>query len=127
VSKVQPIMVVYFEGQIHRIPVKQGPDGLDEFTGKIRWVGVRTQLGCCCFVCGRALKAKRGSQLQLAFCRPSMQWCARLLGPDCQSPVQPAPRTGVCIAAGTACAPCADPCCLLRNQLKHVCVVLTLC
>eukprot|EP00775_Hariotina_reticulata_P013231 gene13231-13362_t len=36
VSKVQPIMVVYFEGQIHRIPVKQGPDGLDEFTGKIR-------------------------------------------------------------------------------------------
>jgi hypothetical protein len=37
VSKVQPIMVVYFEGQIHRIPVKQGPDGLTEFTGKIRW------------------------------------------------------------------------------------------
>uniref|UniRef100_A0A383VPL8 RING-CH-type domain-containing protein n=1 Tax=Tetradesmus obliquus TaxID=3088 RepID=A0A383VPL8_TETOB len=36
VSKVQPIMVVYFEGQIHRIPVKQGPDGLTEFTGKIR-------------------------------------------------------------------------------------------
>ncbi|KAF8062971.1 hypothetical protein HT031_003810 [Scenedesmus sp. PABB004] len=36
VSKVQPIMVVYFEGQIHRIPVKQGPDGLCEFTGKIR-------------------------------------------------------------------------------------------
>jgi len=28
VSQAQPIMVVYFEGQIHRIPVKQGPDGL---------------------------------------------------------------------------------------------------
>lgn len=37
VSKVQPIMVVYFEGQIHRIPVKNGPDGLTEFTTKIRW------------------------------------------------------------------------------------------
>ncbi|GBF99335.1 hypothetical protein Rsub_11747 [Raphidocelis subcapitata] len=36
VSKVQPIMVVYFEGQIHRIPVKQGPDGLDEFQSQIR-------------------------------------------------------------------------------------------
>jgi hypothetical protein len=36
VSKVQPIMVVYFEGQIHRIPVKQGDDGLAEFTAKIR-------------------------------------------------------------------------------------------
>lgn len=33
---MQPIMVVYFEGAIHRIPVKQGPDGLGEFTGKIR-------------------------------------------------------------------------------------------
>jgi hypothetical protein len=30
-------MVVYFEGQIHRIPVKNGPDGLTEFTTKIRW------------------------------------------------------------------------------------------
>jgi len=36
VSKVQPIMVVYFEGQIHRIPVKQGPDGLQEFQTQIR-------------------------------------------------------------------------------------------
>ncbi|KAI8471650.1 MAG: hypothetical protein J3K34DRAFT_227780 [Monoraphidium minutum] len=36
VSKVQPIMVVYFEGQIHRIPVKQGPDGLQEFQSTIR-------------------------------------------------------------------------------------------
>ncbi len=39
VSKVQPIMVVYFEGQIHRIPVKQGDDGLTDFTTRIRWVG----------------------------------------------------------------------------------------
>jgi uncharacterized protein involved in type VI secretion and phage assembly len=29
-------MVVYFEGQIHRIPVKQGPDGLKEFQKQIR-------------------------------------------------------------------------------------------
>ncbi|PNH05678.1 hypothetical protein TSOC_008028 [Tetrabaena socialis] len=36
VQRVQPIMVVYFEGQIHRIPVKQGPDGLTEFTLRIR-------------------------------------------------------------------------------------------
>ena len=36
VPNVQPIMVVYFEGQIHRIPVKQGPDGLAEFQSKIR-------------------------------------------------------------------------------------------
>ncbi|EFJ46303.1 hypothetical protein VOLCADRAFT_46480, partial [Volvox carteri f. nagariensis] len=36
VQRVQPIMVVYFEGQIHRIPVKQGPDGLKEFTHRIR-------------------------------------------------------------------------------------------
>jgi hypothetical protein len=38
VSKVQPIMVVYFEGEIHRIPVKQGPEGLQEFQDKIRAV-----------------------------------------------------------------------------------------
>lgn len=50
VSKVQPIMVVYFEGQIHRIPVKQGPDGLTEFTTKIRYVLVATAtLSCCCW------------------------------------------------------------------------------
>ncbi|GLI64890.1 hypothetical protein VaNZ11_008281 [Volvox africanus] len=36
VQRVQPIMVVYFEGQIHRIPVKQGPEGLKEFTHRIR-------------------------------------------------------------------------------------------
>lgn len=36
VNKVQPIMVVYFEGQIHRIPVRQGPDGLAQFTTEIR-------------------------------------------------------------------------------------------
>uniref|UniRef100_A0A7S0RQR2 RING-CH-type domain-containing protein n=1 Tax=Chlamydomonas leiostraca TaxID=1034604 RepID=A0A7S0RQR2_9CHLO len=36
VQKVQPIMVVYFEGEIHRIPVKQGGDGLKEFTTRIR-------------------------------------------------------------------------------------------
>lgn len=36
VQKVQPIMVVYFEGEIHRIPVKQGTEGLKEFTGRIR-------------------------------------------------------------------------------------------
>lgn len=36
VQKVQPIMVVYFEGEIHRIPVKQGSDGVKEFTSRIR-------------------------------------------------------------------------------------------
>lgn len=36
VEKVQPIMVVYFEGEIHRIPVKQGNEGLSEFTNRIR-------------------------------------------------------------------------------------------
>lgn len=36
VQRVQPIMVVYFEGEIHRIPVKQGSDGLKEFTNRIR-------------------------------------------------------------------------------------------
>lgn len=36
VTKVQPIMVVYFEGQIHRIPVKQGEAGLQEFQSQIR-------------------------------------------------------------------------------------------
>ncbi|GAX77690.1 hypothetical protein CEUSTIGMA_g5133.t1 [Chlamydomonas eustigma] len=36
VERVQPIMVVYFEGEIHRIPVKQGRDGLLEFTDRIR-------------------------------------------------------------------------------------------
>lgn len=50
VSKVQPIMVVYFEGQIHRIPVKQGPDGLTEFTGKIRCVFDAWQRHCCCML-----------------------------------------------------------------------------
>lgn len=36
VEKVQPIMVVYFEGEIHRIPVRQGDEGLKEFTTRIR-------------------------------------------------------------------------------------------
>ncbi|MEW5311194.1 MAG: hypothetical protein WDW38_002929 [Sanguina aurantia] len=36
VKRVQPIMVVYFEGEIHRIPVRQGGDGLNDFTLRIR-------------------------------------------------------------------------------------------
>ncbi|KAL6759150.1 hypothetical protein V8C86DRAFT_1787232, partial [Haematococcus lacustris] len=36
VERVQPIMVVYFEGEIHRIPVRQGDEGLHEFTTRIR-------------------------------------------------------------------------------------------
>jgi hypothetical protein len=46
-------MVVYFEGEIHRIPVKQGPDGLQEFQNKIRTVSSGAELGrtlqaACC-------------------------------------------------------------------------------
>mmetsp|Transcript_19037 Transcript_19037/g.32574 ORF Transcript_19037/g.32574 Transcript_19037/m.32574 type:complete len:591 (-) Transcript_19037:575-2347(-) len=36
VDRVQPIMVVYFEGEIHRIPVRQGDAGLSDFTSRIR-------------------------------------------------------------------------------------------
>jgi hypothetical protein len=63
VSKVQPIMVVYFEGQIHRIPVKQGPDGLQEFQTQIRelfrWErqcagGAGLMVRVCVCVCARA-------------------------------------------------------------------------
>ncbi|KAG1675966.1 hypothetical protein FOA52_014210 [Chlamydomonas sp. UWO 241] len=63
VAKVQPIMVVYFEGEIHRIPVRRGNEGLSDFTNRIRDlfrlpedVDISLTFGCKEPMSGRHLK-----------------------------------------------------------------------
>lgn len=99
-------MVVYFEGQIHRIPVKQGPDGLDEFTGKIRCVGLRLLPCMCCMrVCWGAVSS--------ATCLPCASFLRRRTPPTAahSSPrgSQPTPPVVSEHSSMTSCLPACLP------------------
>ncbi|KXZ51012.1 hypothetical protein GPECTOR_14g253 [Gonium pectorale] len=115
VQRVQPIMVVYFEGQIHRIPVKQGPDGLKEFTLRIRElfrlpedVDISLTFGCKEPLSGQHLKLEGIGAFDAAVHCASVAAAERQQklksGGGAASVGGAAPAGGECAAAGTAAA-----------------------